>query len=123
MGLRAISRHGNLVVCVGTALDRPRMTPTRKKPGVAFWATVVVVVVLVAYPLRFGPACWWFASEKSVLVYVGPPRTAPMYAPRMYWPIGWLAANGPSPVGDAIFWCATHRHTLIMLPTEHSRIQ
>jgi hypothetical protein len=28
----------------------------RKKPGVAFWATVVVVVVLVAYPLSFGPA-------------------------------------------------------------------
>jgi hypothetical protein len=30
----------------------------RKKPGVAFWATMVVVVVLVAYPLSFGPACW-----------------------------------------------------------------
>src|SRR5262245_38714898 len=30
----------------------------RKKPGVAFWATVVVVVMLVAYPLSFGPACW-----------------------------------------------------------------
>jgi len=31
---------------------------SRKKPGVAFWATVVMVVVLVAYPLSFGPACW-----------------------------------------------------------------
>ena len=30
----------------------------RKKPGWAFWATVVVVVALVAYPLSFGPACW-----------------------------------------------------------------
>ena len=30
----------------------------RKKPGVAFWATVAVVVVLVGYPLSFGPACW-----------------------------------------------------------------
>ena len=29
----------------------------RKKPGAAFWATVVVVVVLI-YPLSFGPACW-----------------------------------------------------------------
>ncbi len=36
------------------------MSHTRKKPGVAFWATVVVVVVLVAYPLSFGPACWLF---------------------------------------------------------------
>ena len=34
------------------------MTPSRKKPGVAFWPTVVVVVALVAYPLSFGPACW-----------------------------------------------------------------
>ena len=30
----------------------------RKKPGVAFWATVVVVVALNGYPLSFGPACW-----------------------------------------------------------------
>src|SRR5262245_61802724 len=29
----------------------------RTKPGVAFWATVVVVVVL-AYAISFGPACW-----------------------------------------------------------------
>ena len=30
----------------------------RKKPGVAFWATVALVVVLVGYPLSLGPACW-----------------------------------------------------------------
>lgn len=30
----------------------------RKKPGVAFWATVVVVALLVAYPLGSGPALW-----------------------------------------------------------------
>jgi hypothetical protein len=34
------------------------MTTSRKQPGVAFWVTVMVVVVLVAYPLSFGPACW-----------------------------------------------------------------
>jgi len=28
-----------------------------QKPGAAFWATVVVVVLLL-YPLSFGPACW-----------------------------------------------------------------
>jgi hypothetical protein len=26
---------------------------SRKKPGVAFWTTVVVVVLLVVYPLSF----------------------------------------------------------------------
>ncbi len=30
---------------------------SRKKPGVAFWATVVVVA-LIAYPLSWGPAYW-----------------------------------------------------------------
>jgi hypothetical protein len=30
---------------------------SHKKPGVAFWATVVVVVVLL-YVASFGPACW-----------------------------------------------------------------
>jgi hypothetical protein len=30
----------------------------RKKPGVAFWATVALVVVLVGYPLSQGPAVW-----------------------------------------------------------------
>ncbi len=33
----------------------------KKKPGVAFWATVVVVAALVAivsYPLSLGPALW-----------------------------------------------------------------
>jgi hypothetical protein len=30
------------------------MTCDRKKPGVAFWATVVVVAVLVGNPLSFG---------------------------------------------------------------------
>jgi hypothetical protein len=36
------------------------MTPSRKPPSPAYWATVVVVVALVAYPLSFGPACWLF---------------------------------------------------------------
>src|SRR5262245_22978664 len=44
---------------------RLTMTPSHKKPGVAFWATVVVVVVLVAYPLSFGLACWWFSPPWS----------------------------------------------------------
>jgi hypothetical protein len=37
---------------------RTSLMTSRKKPGLAFWATVALVVVLVAYPLSFGPACW-----------------------------------------------------------------
>ncbi len=31
--------------------DRKKLTP-------GFWITVALVVVLVGYPLSFGPACW-----------------------------------------------------------------
>ena len=50
----------------------------RKKPGVAFWATVVVVVALVAYPLSFGPACWtWdrgLISDQALTIAYRPLR-------------------------------------------------
>jgi hypothetical protein len=32
------------------------MTPSRSKPGVAFWATVVVAVLPVIYVMSIGPA-------------------------------------------------------------------
>jgi hypothetical protein len=41
------------------------MTFQRKKPGVAFWATVAVVMVLVLYVASFGPACW--LAERNVI--------------------------------------------------------
>ena len=34
------------------------MTADRNKPGVAFWATVALVVSLAGYPLSIGPATW-----------------------------------------------------------------
>jgi len=33
------------------------MSVDRKKPGLAFWAAVVLLLALV-YPLGFGPACF-----------------------------------------------------------------
>ena len=38
----------------------------RKKSGVAFWAAVVLVVLLVGYPLSFGPACWITSRAESM---------------------------------------------------------
>jgi hypothetical protein len=40
------------------------MTEPKKKPGVTFWATVVVVG-LAGYPLSVDPACW-MASRTNV---------------------------------------------------------
>jgi len=71
------------------------MTSDRNKPGVLFWATVVVVVVLVAYPLSFGPA-------NHALTLLGDPEWAlPVYW-RIYAPIIWLYEYGPDPVHQLI---------------------
>jgi hypothetical protein len=69
------------------------MTTNCKKPGVAFWATAVVVVVLVAYPLSFGPAC----------AYVNRGNLAPTLLKTVYAPCLYLAFEGPVPIRRA-FW-------------------
>jgi hypothetical protein len=94
------------------------MTEPRKKPGVAFWAAVVLTVALVGYPLSAGPACWWIAKEPSV--WEGCVGTRPKIAPRIYWPIGWLAEHGPRPVHDAIYWYVAPRNGRVLLPSERS---
>jgi hypothetical protein len=73
------------------------MTPDRKKPGVAFWATVVVVVVALLYPISFGPACWISsrlnAGTQAVTV--------------VYRPITWcLSDNYDGPLDNAVRWYA-----------------
>ena len=42
------------------------MTSSPKRPGVAFWATVVVLVALIAYPLSFGPACRIYTTNVTL---------------------------------------------------------
>ncbi len=73
------------------------MTSDRKKPGVAFWATVVVVVTLVAYPLSFGVAEWLDGRDWLPEWTVPPLRIA-------FWPILSLYNNGPEPAREAIYW-------------------
>jgi hypothetical protein len=70
----------------------------------AKWTLVVVVGSPVLYVASFGPACWWFGrTEQPPLVGMGGPIK---FAPRMYWPIGWLAFHGPQFVCDSINWYA-----------------
>ncbi len=80
------------------------MTSDRKKRGVAVWATMVVVVGLVVYPLRFGPACWWL-SEPMTTTFLGMKVRS---APAIYSPIGRLARwLGTGRIVDSINWYAT----------------
>jgi hypothetical protein len=64
----------------------------RKKPGVAFWASVVVAVLI--YPLSFGPACWICTRSPMVEIWDFPDRA--------YQPILWAWKEGPKPMRNAI---------------------
>jgi hypothetical protein len=37
---------------------------SRKQPSAVFWVAVVIAVVLMTYPLSWGPA-WWIVSRLS----------------------------------------------------------
>jgi hypothetical protein len=73
------------------------MSSDPKKPGVAFWATVVAVVVLVVYPLGIGPIEWLFRhhllgeSVRQVLLIV-------------YLPIIWAHEHGPGVIRRVLDW-------------------
>jgi hypothetical protein len=65
----------------------------RKKPGVAFWATVVVVVALIGYPVSLGPAVWLTAR--------GCFRDSAVQS--FYMPVLWSAAQAES-LEDVVVW-------------------
>jgi hypothetical protein len=68
---------------------------SRKKPGVAFWATVGLAVLML-YVLSFGPL-EWMASHDFLPEFVDDE-----FIGTVYWPVVWLAFDGPEPVRDAI---------------------
>jgi hypothetical protein len=62
------------------------MATDRKKPGVAFWITSILIAVL-AYPLSFGPACWLCQRGYISVDFVS----------IMHCPVIWAAWHGPRP--------------------------
>src|SRR5262245_54793865 len=64
------------------------MTPERKKPGVLFWATVVVLVALVGYCLSSGPAIWMLSGGYLSI------RTVET----IYSPLTWIQDRSPEPL-------------------------
>jgi len=86
------------------------MASSHKKPGVAFWATVVVVAGLL-YVASLGPMCWLcgnWAEDNTFMVKV---------VPNTYYPILWLARIARREVAPGQFqeswldhcieWCST----------------
>jgi hypothetical protein len=72
----------------------------RKKPGVAFWTTVAVVLVL-AYPLSFGPVLWLATQYPGG---EGFPERIAIPLNRFYEPLSVTAGNGPPVIRNAIRW-------------------
>ena len=68
---------------------------SQKKPGVAFWTTVILVVV--SYPATFGPACW-ISSRTGI----GASVVSAAYAP-LTWNLGNAFDRQPTPIiGEAL---------------------
>jgi hypothetical protein len=85
------------------------MSPRRKKPGVAFWATLVVSG-LALYSLSFGPWCWIStrtgAGKRRFVPAIYRPVTAlaessEIARPAIRWyaeslsPLGWRLRSHP----------------------------
>src|SRR5262249_3659299 len=95
--------------------DTANMTSNHQRPAASLWIAVALVVVVLAYPISFGPACWWCSREFEI--NFNPGKGWPK-APRIYWPMGWLARNGPLPIRRMIKSYALRRTTRIFLPTD-----
>jgi hypothetical protein len=73
------------------------MSGDRKKPGLAFWASVVVVVAGL-YVLSVGPAAW--LEDRGAM-----PAWAMPVVWRFYTPLIW-ACSRFGPTWDALVWYA-----------------
>lgn len=62
------------------------MSEPQKKPGVAFWTTMILVVVLVLYPLSGLAVSFLYTSGLLPDWLVGPARI-------FYWPIAWIGTK------------------------------
>jgi hypothetical protein len=68
---------------------------TSHKPTAGFWITVALVVVLVGYPVSFGPASW-ISSRATVFV----PAVEIIYHPVL---LAWGFFGG-TPVSTFLHW-------------------
>jgi len=122
------------------------MPPDRKPPSTsAVWITVALLAVLVAYPLSFGPACWWFCRPVSaqdtdllegttdermtfhfasrVRVRMGCSQV--IFVPKMYWPLGWIACTFGDSADAGLVWYGRlglpHR-TAMLIPAQRNNL-
>jgi hypothetical protein len=88
------------------------MMTDRKKPGVAFWATVVLVVAVVLYPLAWGP--WTYC----VLRWGNYESDKQWTAFGLFTPLDRLFRVLPEPIADTYqeYWTWWHKRGLNAMP-------
>ena len=75
---------------------------SRKKPGMAFWATVGLVLVLI-YVASFGPICWYVGrpgADDNAFNEFSPALRA------LYWPLGRIIYRRIPAAAPALIWYA-----------------
>src|SRR5690348_14460760 len=83
------------------------MSEERKKRN-GPWIAGLLVALPVLYIASFGPACWWVSRPSPNLYPDAFGRSHPLpFAPRIYFPIGWIFAHGPKCLAAPIEWYGT----------------
>jgi hypothetical protein len=89
----------------------------------AKWTAVGLASLPLLYILSFGPACWWFtipSGDSGNFPGTNDPLPS-VRARQIYWPIGWVAVNGPHSLERVLAWYATlggHEVTVPMTAEE-----
>jgi len=88
----------------------------------AKWTLGAVVGLPLLYVASFGPACWWFPKRVRVGSMSLDGKTGSVgydcSAPRIYWPIGWLAERAPTIYSAVSWFSGLGTDESIRLPTD-----
>jgi hypothetical protein len=77
------------------------VTSDRRKPSAGFWITVTLVVVLVAYPLSYGPVVW---CESQPRIMDSVPGWILDSVITVYSPLYFAAQDGPAIIRTPLRW-------------------
>lgn len=89
---------------------------SRKKPGVAFWATVVLVVT-ISYPLSVGPIIGTYERLWPATGWTEPPHLVKAVVDSYLVPSGWIVTMLPQDArvawGRYLYWWRPGPHIFI----------
>ena len=79
------------------------MSEVQRKPGVAFWGAIALLVLLVGYPLSIGPACWLVKKNglpETALVVYRPLSMSASISEKTYGALIWYIELWSGPIEE-----------------------